>query len=1212
MNRRARSEAKEPDGSSTPFGPNEGVAASPETPETTSSPSIPGILRLLPKARIVELGRTYEIAISANKTKDEQIEHLLGAANVDFAELLGHLKRDELRTACRESGLESTDRARQPLIDRLLAVARPNLRAHRDHGPESDRVATPGEAPRVGDIVRVRSRQYLVESVTHPPDPGHATWVRMVCLDDDDPGRRLEVLWEIELAANVIRPEEGKLQAFAALDNPRDFAAYLHALQWNAVTATDAELFQAPFRAGIKVEPFQLTPLMKALELPRANLFIADDVGLGKTIEAGLVLQELLLRQRVDHVLVVAPAAVCLQWQDELRKRFGLGFEVYDRRFVARRRRERGFAVNPWATHNRFIISYSLLRRPEYLEPLIAHLGQRQRKSLLILDEAHTIAPASSGRYAVDSGITKVVRDQIAVRFENRLFLSATPHNGHSNSFSALLEVLDPNRFTRGVPIGTKQLQPIMIRRLKRDIRAIGESSFPTRNIVELALSREGDEWQVSTSVGGSKAHGVGSGPAVELELATLLREYTTWLAPRTKRAKLALIGLQKRLLSSVAAFARTLLKHADTFERSWANELRDEGCASEPVSDIDDDLDVSDEAIASAEDHVVADGSREFETPRGKARALLQEMIALAQRGRFTPDARVLALFDWLRTHLCPAIGRVKDAKIDRRWTSRRVIIFTESIDTKRWLGQLLGAALHGTDRAEERILELHGAMPDDRREEVQRAFNDPGHAVRILLATDAAREGVNLQGQCADLFHFDIPWNPARLEQRNGRIDRTLQPADVVRCHYFRYVDREEDIVLQAIVRKVEVIAAELGSLGEIVHQRLATNLEEHGIVSSTLDAVTAAFEPFEGGERAKVIERELEAIRKKAEASITREVHEANRRLVRSAKQLAYKPALLRDTLDVGLALMNHGPLERVEGVDGAEAYRLPELPASWDETLDTLRPPRERDEPFWEWRKKPPQSVVFEAPPTMTTPRVHLHLQHPFVRRVIDRFLAQGTGAHDLQRVTVIRDAEAEHVFVLAFGRLSLFGHGAVRLHDQLVPVVARWDVDEGPLPGSNTKADQRAVDRLERLLADRSALRGVSKPVTRGLIKSASSDFAKLWPHVRDEAQSRGDEAVAKLQARGRDEATALKRILEEQQAAIRKTLEQHDPAQQALLFTAAERTQLQADRAFWESRLEELDRDLRSEPAELERLFEVSLRRLEPVGLVYLWPEAIA
>jgi len=163
------------------------------------------------------------------------------------------------------------------------------------------------------------------------------------------------VLWENELGAKVIRPAQVGLGAPNALDEPRHFAAYLHALKWSSVTATDARLFQAPFRAGIHLLDHQLTPVRKALELPRVNLFIADDVGLGKTIEAGLVMQELMLRQRVDRVLIVCPASVTLQWRDEMQKRFGLDVEIFNRDFVARRRRERGFGLQVWATHPRFI-----------------------------------------------------------------------------------------------------------------------------------------------------------------------------------------------------------------------------------------------------------------------------------------------------------------------------------------------------------------------------------------------------------------------------------------------------------------------------------------------------------------------------------------------------------------------------------------------------------------------------------------------------------------------------------------------------------------------------------------------------------------------------------------------------------------------------------------------------------------------------------------
>jgi SNF2 family DNA or RNA helicase len=175
------------------------------------------------------------------------------------------------------------------------------------------------------------------------------------------------------------------------------------------------------------------------------NLFIADDVGLGKIIEAGLIARELLLRRRVDSIVVTALPSMLTQWQEELEARFSLSFVIVDRVFYAAARRERGYGVNPWTTHSRFLISNRLLVAETYASGVRDWLGELRPQSVLILDEAHHAAPSSGAKYAIDSQITRAVRD-LAGRFEHRLFLSATPHNGHSNSFSSLLEILDPNR----------------------------------------------------------------------------------------------------------------------------------------------------------------------------------------------------------------------------------------------------------------------------------------------------------------------------------------------------------------------------------------------------------------------------------------------------------------------------------------------------------------------------------------------------------------------------------------------------------------------------------------------------------------------------------------------------------------------------------------------------------------------------------------------
>lgn len=169
--------------------------------------------------------------------------------------------------------------------------------------------------PEPGQIVQVRARRHLVEDVEPAMDGADQAVVHLSCLDDDAQGMEQSVLWEAEVDARVLGGAgTWRGAAERGFDDPRRFAAYLRALRWSSVTATDPRLFQAPYRAGIEVKAYQLEPLRKALLLPRVNLFIEDDVGLGKTIEAGLILRELILRQKVRRVVIAAPPSVTRQW----------------------------------------------------------------------------------------------------------------------------------------------------------------------------------------------------------------------------------------------------------------------------------------------------------------------------------------------------------------------------------------------------------------------------------------------------------------------------------------------------------------------------------------------------------------------------------------------------------------------------------------------------------------------------------------------------------------------------------------------------------------------------------------------------------------------------------------------------------------------------------------------------------------------------------
>ena len=1156
------------------------------------------------------------MALPPNAPKAVQIEQI-SEVQPELEALLQRFTRDELRAACRAHSLDHTGRSREELMTRLgvtikAAHASVDREIHHSYG-----------LPFPGDLAVVRHRQYLVEAV-QPGGPGEQTAVKLVCLDDDAAGRELEVIWERELGARVLEPEDTGLGEIERLDPPRHFAAYLHALKWNAVTSTDAKLFQAPFRAGIKLMRHQLVPLMKALELPRANLFIADDVGLGKTIEAGLVMQELLLRQRVDQILVVAPASVCLQWQGEMESRFGLRFEIYNRAFVGRRRQERGFGVNAWATYPRFIISYQTLRRPEYRDLLLAHireqahLGEQARRSLLVVDEAHNAAPSSSSKYAIDSETTNVIRD-VAQVFEHRLFLSATPHNGHSNSFSALLEILDPQRFTRGVEVRHNRavLEEVMVRRLKRDIKAMEHSDeYPDRHVVQIDLVAEkGDPngapsaWS-SRYIDGDKVvanQNPGTATTADLVLSDLLRQYAKVAQVKGKRGRFALANLQKRLLSSVEAFAKTIAKHAC----SVAPDL-DLGAAR---VDADDSMQtaLSDE-YGSADDSEAEEDRADHNaiTASGSARDLLARMIKLANAHRDAPSPKVLALLDWIRRSQCNAVAIGGVARgtppADRKWSDTRVLVFTEYAHTKTYLRHQLAAAIDGSDRADLRILELHGGMSDEQRAEVQRAFNGPpdAHPVRILLCTDAAREGVNLQGWCANLFHYDVPWNPGRLEQRNGRIDRTLQPFKDVYCHYFFFPQRAEDRVLQVLVKKVDRIQRDLGSVGMVIVDQLGDALEQ-GIDDASLDLLDKA--EFGGGNIDKWLQTAADELESAAETTRHRaDVEEASTILNRSRDVAGYSVEHLRDAIDVGLELAAAGRLERDR--DGL-TYRLPLMPTGWERTLDTLRAPRRPDQPPWEWRAESPLPLVFDAPARMTSDVVHLHLHHPFVQRILSRFLAQGYAANDLARVTVVLNDQDALTRVIAFGRLTLYGKGATRLHDEIIGISARWREGGGALKPFAEDADRKALERLETLLA-RSPGLAVSKSAIETLRRSAPVDFTSLWPHVKTEAKAREHDAVEKLATRGAREAEQMRQILKRHRAILAERFD----AKQGDLFTyegkaysERERKQLLDDIEHMKRRYKEMESELESEPQRIRDGYRLVRPRLEPVGLVYLWPE---
>ena len=1104
----------------------------------------------------------------------------------------------------------------------------PSIAAHRAQ-------TTPEQPPKVGDLVLVRSRRWLVEEVVFPPRGG-SPQVSLACAEDDAQGQTLTVFWDCELDRQILEEEGWADLAGKGFDSPRYFAAFFNTLRWNCATATDPTLFQAPFRAGIQLDAYQMEPLRKALKLPRVNLFIADDTGLGKTIEAGLVARELLLRRKAKRIVVAAPPSVLEQWKMELEDRFGLLFEILDRAYVSRMRRERGFGVNPWRTHTRFLVSHNLLIDPAYADPLREWLGDLLPGSLLILDEAHHAAPSSSGgRYGIETKITRAVRD-LGGRFEHRLFLSATPHNGHSNSFSTLLELLDPYRFTRGVKVrGKRDLEDVMVRRLKEDIRDV-RGGFPKRNVVRLAI----DNLSLETP---------------ELALSCLLEEYRALREQRHANASdkaraaagLLVVGLQQRLLSSTEAFARSLKVHRDTVERHWrkhldasgeaevapneepAPEARPDGLLTAPDAD-DERADWDGEALEAEETAQMQAATLAAETTQGslatrlwqREQALLDEMQAIAERARHQPDVKTQRLIDWIRAHQCPELPPFGEEPAGEapQWNNRRVLVFTENREgTKRYLRAMLEQAIERTHDADLRIEVIDGLTSGTRRKEVQRRFNahpkdDP---LRILIATDAAREGLNFQAHCTDLFHFDLPWNPGRIEQRNGRIDRKLQPADEVNCHYFVLLQRTEDRVLEVLVRKTETIKRELGSLAKVIDDDVERRLQNGGIRHKDVDALRHGIESAAlDATRRQATAQELEQARDR-QADLHAQIERCQDLLERSRTSVRFEETPFRQALSCALELLGAPPLRQHTGENGETRWTFPPLEGrartdpSWTSTLDSLRPPRKLDEKLADWRKHAPiRPVVFEDPRTLTDETVHLHLEQRVAQRLLARFRAQGFVYNDLSRACLAQSRDSIPRVVL-LGRLALYGQGAQRLHEELVPVTARWIEPtrrNGPLRPYARDTETRTLALLDEALT-----RQAEQPdavVRERLLNAAPDDVEALRPQLEQRAKTLTEDALARLAERGKAEAAQLVDVLHRQRERVIEELDRHEQNRQlALRFDAKETEQLEADKRHWRRRLGQFDQDLAQEPKRIEEFYEVRAPRVEPVGLVYLWPE---
>ncbi|MBN1944993.1 MAG: DISARM system SNF2-like helicase DrmD, partial [Bradymonadales bacterium] len=537
--------------------------------------------------------------------------------------------------------------------------------------------------PEQGQLVQVRHRHYIVQDVwpgaVEPSQPPMHR-VRLEALDDDQVGETLDVIWEHEVncrvhdALGLPRPD--------AWDPMPRFEAFLLASRWSLSSVLMGLPLQAPFRGAIQIEDYQLEPVVRALRMPRVNLLIADDVGLGKTIEAGMVMQELLARQRIRRILVLCPASLQRQWAEEMLTKFALRFEIVDRDYIQKLRREYGIHVNPWASYPRLITSMDFLKREAPLQSFLASLhkeraGGLRDWDLLVVDEAHNAAPTGRTTYVRDSDRTHLLR-QILGHFEHRLFLTATPHNGFTESFTAMLEMLDPLRFSRGPTVNKEQLAEVMVRRLKDDmVDSLGRRRFPVRHVDPL--------------------------PAVVLsrEERRLLDGLDQYIEKRLRRSgkmdrlpvQFALTLLKKRLLSSPLAFYRSIQVHRSHIETDQEASEEDARVVLNLKERLDEDFS-DDEEKDRIEETAHAEAAGFFQVT-GEEMGLVVELVNLAGPAAEREDSKFAVLLDFIESHLLS----------DGRWNQERLLVFTEYKDTLTYLTSMLQKRGWG-----ERVLVLHG----------------------------------------------------------------------------------------------------------------------------------------------------------------------------------------------------------------------------------------------------------------------------------------------------------------------------------------------------------------------------------------------------------------------------------------------------------------------------------------------------------------------
>ena len=554
----------------------------------------------------------------------------------------------------------------------------------------------------------------------------------------------------------------------------------------------------------IEIEPYQVQAAYEILNSYDHRYLIGDEVGLGKTIEAGIVIEELIARDRADRVLIVAPAPLTVQWQEEMREKFDRNFVIYDRETVRTHRKSHP-NQNVWKQEDLIITSIDFAKQtaddPESdrVSVLDALANLDEEWDVAVFDEAHHLTARRSSDDSVERTERYKVGEAVADNSNALLLLTGTPHKGKSDQFYFLVSLLDPYRFSHESQINPEALDDLMIRRLKDDMyETDGTRMFPEKNIEALPVKMSPEERKLYDDV------------------TEYIREYYNLAQQEENQAAgFTMVIYQKRLVSSIYAIRKSLENRMRAIQNdAVAEDLPDD------VQDLIPRYSTEPETLTDAE--------------RARVEEALETVTITLNQSQVQQELdRVKQLWQQAKNIETDSKARLLRNSVDRILSEdpeEKVLIFTEYTDTLEYLRDEVFA--------DHDVAQVYGDLDQPRRREEMEKFEEKAN---LMLATDAAQEGLNLQFAHI-MVNYDLPWNPIRIDQRMGRLHRYGQEHTVEIRNLF-FADTRESEILNLLVEKTNQIESDLGMRSDVLGRVL-----EDVDLDETIMAAIAEGEPTE----------------------------------------------------------------------------------------------------------------------------------------------------------------------------------------------------------------------------------------------------------------------------------------------------------------------------------------------------------------------------